>query len=122
MHGFWRVIIATVLACLWWKLPIVPSWGGSAGRPGYYRSAGIWLPVPASLTDRLVNQPNRGTFFNLSETALIATLPLIGIATYAGLSWWFPVADRTGHTCCRKCGYILRDLTEPRCPGCGEPI
>ncbi len=22
---------------------------------------------------------------------------------------------------CRRCGYILRGLTEPRCPECGEP-
>ena len=25
-------------------------------------------------------------------------------------------------TLCRRCGYILRGLTEPRCPECGEPI
>ena len=25
-------------------------------------------------------------------------------------------------TCCRKCLYILRGITEPRCPECGERI
>jgi hypothetical protein len=25
-------------------------------------------------------------------------------------------------TRCRKCGYILRSITEPRCPECGERI
>jgi hypothetical protein len=25
-------------------------------------------------------------------------------------------------TRCRKCGYILRGIIEPRCPECGEPI
>lgn len=25
-------------------------------------------------------------------------------------------------TACRKCGYILRGLSEPRCPECGEAI
>jgi hypothetical protein len=25
-------------------------------------------------------------------------------------------------TRCRKCGYILRGLREPRCPECGEPV
>jgi ABC-type Co2+ transport system permease subunit len=25
-------------------------------------------------------------------------------------------------TRCRKCGYILRGITEPRCPECGERI
>jgi len=24
--------------------------------------------------------------------------------------------------CCRKCGYILRGISEPRCPECGERI
>jgi len=27
-----------------------------------------------------------------------------------------------GETRCRKCGYILRGITEPRCPECGERI
>jgi hypothetical protein len=27
-----------------------------------------------------------------------------------------------GQTHCRKCGYILRGLQEPRCSECGEPI
>lgn len=27
-----------------------------------------------------------------------------------------------GETRCRKCKYILRGLSEPRCPECGEPI
>ena len=31
------------------------------------------------------------------------------------------VADG-GHSRCRKCRYILRGLSEPRCPECGEPI
>ena len=31
--------------------------------------------------------------------------------------------DRGGHeTRCRKCRYILRGLTEPRCPECGTMI
>lgn len=29
---------------------------------------------------------------------------------------------RDGQTRCRKCGHILRGLTEPRCPECGTPI
>jgi len=31
-------------------------------------------------------------------------------------------ADRYDETRCRKCGYILRGITEPRCPECGERI
>lgn len=29
---------------------------------------------------------------------------------------------RDNETRCRKCGHILRGLSEPRCPECGEPI
>jgi hypothetical protein len=31
-------------------------------------------------------------------------------------------AVQTGESLCRKCGHILRGLTEPRCPECGERI
>lgn len=29
---------------------------------------------------------------------------------------------RESETRCRRCGYILRGLSEPRCPECGERI
>ena len=34
------------------------------------------------------------------------------------------LSERRGdnETRCRKCGYILRGLSEPRCPECGERI
>jgi hypothetical protein len=31
-------------------------------------------------------------------------------------------ARHDGHLHCLKCGYILKGLSEPRCPECGEPI
>ncbi len=37
------------------------------------------------------------------------------IVEYAMRCWDFRVA-------CPKCGYILRGITEPRCPECGERI
>ena len=47
--------------------------------------------------------------------AMIADCVLLGaVATPAG--------RRHGETRCRKCGYILRGLIEPRCPECGERI
>ncbi len=30
--------------------------------------------------------------------------------------------QRDRETRCRKCGYILRGISEPRCPECGERI
>ena len=37
---------------------------------------------------------------------------LVSIAAFRG----------DGETRCRKCGYILKGLSEPRCPECGTPI
>lgn len=42
-------------------------------------------------------------------------------------AWLFPVLTRrlersTRELHCRKCDYILRGLSEPRCPECGESI
>ena len=31
-------------------------------------------------------------------------------------------ATGEGHTRCRRCRYILKGISEPRCPECGEPI
>ena len=42
---------------------------------------------------------------------------VVGIVLYAHLR-----VPGGGQTRCRKCGYILRGLTEPRCPECGEHI
>ncbi len=30
--------------------------------------------------------------------------------------------SKDGHTWCGHCGYLLKGLTEPRCPECGVPI
>ena len=33
-----------------------------------------------------------------------------------------PDFEAYGETRCRECGYILRGISEPRCPECGEQI
>ena len=49
--------------------------------------------------------------------ALVVTEPgLLVAATIASL------VSRDPETRCRKCGYILRGISEPRCPECGERI
>jgi hypothetical protein len=48
---------------------------------------------------------------------------LLGIAVAVvvyGLLW--RGGTKPQYTRCRKCGYILHGLSEPRCPECGEPI
>jgi hypothetical protein len=49
--------------------------------------------------------------------------PSLGaVLAYGLLTRWFgPVTD-DGETHCRKCDHILRGLSAPRCPECGEAI
>jgi rubrerythrin len=55
-------------------------------------------------------------FATLGVTAVVA------IALHRVLTRRYGPKVRDGETRCRKCGYILRGITEPRCPECGERI
>jgi hypothetical protein len=49
----------------------------------------------------------------------------ITLSAAAALGWVLLfLTERRGdnETRCRKCGYILRGISEPRCPECGERI
>ena len=59
------------------------------------------------------------------ELWLIVVLPCLSAAllVYGQLTRDFaPGRARSRETLCRKCGYILRGISEPRCPECGERI
>jgi hypothetical protein len=51
-----------------------------------------------------------------SMPAMIATFGMYGLLTRR-----FGSPD-DGELHCRRCNHILRGLSEPRCPECGEPI
>ena len=55
-----------------------------------------------------------------------AYMVLSGMITVCACLGWVLVTRTTerrdGETRCRTCGYILRGLSEPRCPECGTPI
>ena|SRR3990172_1036318 len=99
MHWFWRAAIAIVLSsipCLG-MVHLFPQ-----APPGFWflrtklgEAGAIWLLIsfPASLVSILA----------------------------------FSATARHTHTVdvetrCRRCGYILRGISEPRCPECGERI
>ncbi len=59
--------------------------------------------------------------------AMVTTYQVFGITLSAAACFgWFLVArlgTRLDHeTRCRKCAHILKGLSEPRCPECGERI
>jgi len=51
---------------------------------------------------------------------IVATV-LCGVGTYGILTYGRRAATPL-ETRCRKCNYILRGISEPRCPECGERI
>ncbi len=51
----------------------------------------------------------------------MAALPTCAIYGYLTVRYG-PDAIHDTELRCRKCGYNLRGLTEPRCPECGEAI
>jgi hypothetical protein len=50
--------------------------------------------------------------------ALIPAFIVYGVL----IRFWGPVCRQDDETRCRKCAYILRGISEPRCPECGERI
>ena len=63
-------------------------------------------------------------FLDYLLTAIIFELPLYLLAAItASVAYHFvlrPIDDT--ETRCRKCGYILKGLSKPECPECGEVI
>lgn len=109
MHWFWRGVIAVVIGTTAGNLLI----GGSnllapdSGLMALVRGLDNFIYDHAGL---------RGVLGSISR----GTAVLVGLLVYAALSAWFP-SRRKLHpeTLCRKCGYILRGISEPRCPECG---
>ena len=104
MHWFWRATIAVVVSAI------------LAGLLGTFVVNAFLLFFGSWKLDRPM-----ATGAAVALTALLfMTLPLV---IYGVLGHIYPPQlpfDR--ETRCRKCGYILRGISEPRCPECGERI
>ena len=109
MHWFWRAVITFVVVIgfeVWYF-----AYGWNALWNLAYQSFQRW---------DLLNWK-----WVTNVCAVFAGLPilLVALLTYGILRYLFTrrvIAD--GETRCRKCEYILRGITEPRCPECGERI
>jgi hypothetical protein len=68
--------------------------------------------------------------WNMQDTLLVTfysslfLIPFlfISIAVYSWTTKRFGPEGPFRETYCRKCGHILRGISEPRCPECGEKI
>jgi hypothetical protein len=101
MHWFWRATIAVVL-----------------GTVSCFALQGIYT---------LLNNLNGTTGIGLGEWVILFVfflLPAVvtAVASYGVLTHFFRPNVGPAETRCRKCGHILRGISEPRCPECGERI
>lgn len=94
--------VATMMSAFALKL-----WGDLAFEQTWYLSRALHI-------DRIEHQ----ALWDAVE-ATIPAIPGIAVAVAIARVWPKPLPTET---CCRKCQYILRGITEPRCPECGEPI
>lgn len=113
MHWFWRSLAAVVVACLYGGLAVtvfesphefmanfvVDSLGGTwpsgpSWRMGVAVAVGWFLPV------------------------VVLAMFVFGVMARC----FGPKELRDRETRCRRCGYILRGIPEPRCSECGERI
>jgi hypothetical protein len=102
MHWFWRAVIAIVCAVV---TGICVFHVTDAHPEGFIES-----------THHIGRAPSFSLFFLLPPT-------IVTLLVYNIVSRLFARSTRVGaETSCRKCGYILRGITEPRCPECGERI
>lgn len=98
MHPFWRSSIAV--------------------------ASGVLVGVTCFLaTFMLINGRKSDTliFMALWLFAVVSVFllsPLVAVAIHGGLIRRYGLDPR--ETRCRRCGYILRGISEPRCPECGE--
>ncbi|MBN1858453.1 hypothetical protein JW848_04530 [Candidatus Bipolaricaulota bacterium] len=126
MHWFWRAVIAIGVTAVYYSLNVVhPPVIDIHGRI----DSGIRAVFSSWLGDKTTRQISSRDYiiepawrFRVSKSiAWGVPLALIPLAVYGGLSL---LASRKtdGETRCRKCGYILRGISEPRCPECGERI
>jgi hypothetical protein len=109
LHWFWRGAIASGTACVCLSLCML-----FLERP---------LIGAIEAFDQFFGLARRGR--EAVSVPLVIVLPtvLIAFGTFALLTRFFgPEQANDGETRCRKCGYILRGITEPRCSECGEII
>lgn len=108
VHWFWRAAIAAGAACLASGL----VWDGTEIA---WRAAIEWMPPSL----RRVGEPDAVLVpLLICLPAILVAFIVYGLLTRVLGSG----AGADGETRCRKCGYILRGISAPRCPECGERI
>ena len=104
-----------------WRAAIAVACGTCCGQVYFFVANHIQMSTmgtPAGLVYRV--QP----YGLLSGLGVLGFLlcTAVGVWVYAVVNRRFGPSGFDNETRCRKCGYILRGVTEPRCSECGERI
>lgn len=118
-----RVFVALLLTLLAFanlhnfvSLPLF-RWSDESGAyPGSHPSN--WIDGPRYDLERLEND----VLFAIAS--LINTFPelIVSFVVFSFVARRRHSSNAQVETVCRKCGHILRGLTSPRCPECGERV
>ncbi len=106
MHWFWRAVIAAGITYVLDYAVSFAIFMASSRPPGVTPAVYLNAMLIRSVLLMPVYLP-------------VAALP---IPIYLALTRRYCSPQNPGETFCRKCGYILRGISEPRCPECGERI
>lgn len=116
VHWFWRAGVAVAAG---WVFAVLL---GGAYHGLMQRLWSIFFPLPGWLHEwwlpqgsHELNKPVAMFLFWVGPTIIVTVL------TFVAMTYWSR-STMGRETRCRKCGYILRGITEPRCPECGERI
>ena len=108
IHWFWRGAIAIIVASVYGGLSVLRG-------PFAEVQSFLWNAV-------FIGKVESDRFSPAFALSVCAPIALIALASFGLLSLWRRPVPGDGETRCRKCGYILRGISEPRCPECGEGI
>lgn len=102
MHWFWRATIAIVA-------------GTVAGIAVYAGAAMFQAGWSADSIPFLIGVA-------IALFGLLVVPQMVAIRAYLAITQRYDPPRRTDETYCRKCGYILRGISQPVCPECGERL
>ncbi len=105
MHPFWRATVAAAAALAFAAL-VGANWQN--------------VESYQVLFDLFPLRPQASQYTVAVIFLLIAPI-IVGVAAFGLVTHWTRL-PAWRETRCRKCSHILRGLTEPRCPECGERI
>ncbi len=110
LHGFWRAAIGTIAGCLY--AFCTPTFSDAIWETVY---RGVGGPDKPSITSWQLKVA--GTAADNMPCIVLAfcVYGMLGLVRRKQPSEQY-------ETRCRKCGYILRGIPEPRCSECGERI